>query len=237
MPAISLKPQTRFLLLGSALLTGMLILWWFVLLNPLLFLLRGAVEVSGGAVFSGRSALTVTEAPSGDWTFEVPLEATLPRSLESPTPRQMHSIDFDLARSDAGAFTFGLPVYWAIMLAAPGIRRNLRPLLLGTLAMAVLEIALLLVTAEIYAHKALAQLLPSQDPLGNWFLHFSEYLSVSAIPYVIPFAVALSMHRELRGQIFHWASAAPLPAEATAISTRNRPSKRPRLMKPARKRG
>jgi len=237
MPAISLNPQTRFLLLGSALLTGMLILWWFVLLNPLLFLLRGAVQVCGGAVFSGRSELSVTEAPSGDWTFEVPLEATLPRSLENPTPQQMHSIDFDLARSDAGAFTFGLPVYWAIMLAAPGIRRNLRPLLLGTMAMAVLEIALLLATAEIYAHQALAQLLPSQDPLGNWFLHFSEYLAVSAIPYLIPFAVAIWMHRELREQIFHWAKGATLPAEAAAIAGADRFGKRPRLMKQARKRG
>jgi hypothetical protein len=237
MAAIRLNPQTRFLLLGTALLTGLLILWWLVLMNPLLFLLRGAVEVCGGIVFSGHSSLTVTETPSGDWTFEVPIEATLPRSPGNPTPRQIHSIDFDLARPDAGAFTFGLPVYWAIILATPGIRRNLRPLLVGTLAMAVVEIILVLITAEIFAHKTLAQLLPSQDLLGSWFLHFSEYLAVNALPYLLPFVVAIWLDRELREQIFHWASPAQFPAEGAAIFGGNGLGKRPRLKKHVRKGG
>ena len=188
-------PATRFLLRGSALVVVLLTLWWLVPWNPLQFLLRQAAHVTG--------ALSITEIANGDWTFEVPLEATLPRTLTNPVPEQIHSIDFDLDRSDAGAFSFGLPVFWAVMLAAPGLRRNLRPLLLGTLAMALLEVALLLITAETLAHQSLAHLLHSQDPLGTWFLTFSNYLAVNSIPYVLPFAIALWLHRELRDQIFH----------------------------------
>ncbi len=37
MPALS--PPARFLLRGSTLLTFLLVVWWFLLLDPLLFLL------------------------------------------------------------------------------------------------------------------------------------------------------------------------------------------------------
>lgn len=206
-----LSQATRFLLRGSALVVLLLTLWWLVPLNPLLFLLRQGARVIGGGLSSGSATLTITEIANGDWSFEVPLEATLPRTTAHPVAEQIHSIDFDLARSDAGAFTFGLPVFWAVMLAAPGIRRNLRPLLWGTLVMALSEVALVLLTAETFAHKSLENLLHSQDPIGGWFLRFSEYLTVNSVPYVLPFAVALWLHRELRGQIFNRGTFGTIP--------------------------
>src|ERR1019366_2924277 len=51
-----LKPQTRFLLRGSALLVGLLSLWWFLLLSPMLYMLKGAA----GAF------MLIQENPSGD---------------------------------------------------------------------------------------------------------------------------------------------------------------------------
>jgi hypothetical protein len=48
-----LKPQTRFLLRGSALLVGLLTLWWFALLNPMLAVLHGSGGVLGGLVLGG----------------------------------------------------------------------------------------------------------------------------------------------------------------------------------------
>jgi hypothetical protein len=200
---MNLSQATRFLLRGSALVVVLLTLWWLVPLNPLLFLLRQGARVIGAVLSSGPTTLTITEIANGDWTFEVPLEATLPRSTGHPVAQQIHSIDFDLARSDAGAFSFGLPVFWAIMLAAPRIRRNLRPLLWGTLIMALLEVGLVLLTAETLAHKSLANLMNSGDPVGGWFLKFSEYLTINSVPYLLPFAVALWLHGELRDQIFH----------------------------------
>lgn len=189
MPA--LKPQTRFLLRGSALLVGLLTLWWFVLLGPMLSLLKGA---AGGFLF-------IAENPSGDWTVRVPLEQTLSATPQQPA-QQIHSVDFDIRRGDVISFTFSLPVYWAIILAAPGVRRCLRPLLLGTVLMSAVELVLLVIFAQITARNAVSQLDGAVDAGGKWVRHLGEYLIISVLPYAVPFVVALSLHRELRGEIF-----------------------------------
>jgi len=204
------KPLARFLVRGSALLILLLVFWWFLLLNPLLFLLRDSAEIFGSLILGGDSRQFVTETPSGDWSFRVPLEVVAPRLPRQSGPMQIHSIDFDIARSDVNAFTFSLPVFWAIVLAAPGIRRSLRPLILGTILAAILEIVLLLIFVEISARNAAAQLAP-QSGLTKWFLHFGEYLVVSVIPYTAPFPIALSVHRELRSQFFRWGEGTALP--------------------------
>jgi hypothetical protein len=221
----------RFLLRGSALLVGLLVLWWFALRNPLLFLLKESVNVCGAVVLGGPSTALITDAPNGDWTFEVPLEFSVPAAPQQPGPVHMRSIDFDLARPDAGSFTFGLPVYWAIILAAPGIRRSLRPLIQGTLVMACGEIVLVLIFAEIFARKTAAQLTQSQDALSNGLLHFGDYLVMGVIPYVVPFMIAIWLHRELRDQIFQWSGTTTVPAEGAANSAgnpRRQPNKRSR---------
>ena len=93
-----LKPQTRFLLRGSALLIGLLTLWWFVMLNPLLSTLEAAGGMLGALVLGGRSGELIHENPSGDWSFRVPLEKTIPATAGQPA-QQLHSIDFDMPRS------------------------------------------------------------------------------------------------------------------------------------------
>jgi hypothetical protein len=128
----------------------------------------------------------------------------------------MRSIDFAIKRLSLGAFTFGLPVYWALILASPGIRRCWLPLAAGTAAVTALEIVLLLVTAEILARNSLLELFQLQDPVESWFLRFSEYLTVIC-RCVLPFAVALWLDRELREQIFHWAGTAASPARSAAV--------------------
>ena len=202
-----LKPQTRFLLRGSILLVGLLSLWWFLLLSPMLYMLKGAA----GAF------LLILENPSGDWTLRVPLEMTLPATPQQPVAQQVHSIDFDMPRSDVIAFTFSLPVFWAIILAAPGVRRNLRPLLVGTAVMAAVEVAMLLVFAEISARNTAAQLSGGEDGVGKWARQFGEYLLASVLPYATPFVVALSLHRGLRAEIFPWSTAAVAPASEPAV--------------------
>ena len=197
------QPHARFLVRGSALLILLLVFWWFLLLNPLLFLLRASAGTFGSLILGGDSRQFVTETPSGDWRFRVPLEVLAPSLPQHSGPAQIHSIDFDVARPDVNAFTFSLPVYWAIILAAPGIRRSIRPLIFGTILMAILEIVLLLIFVEIGARNAASQLAP-QSSLTKWFLHFGDYLVVSVIPYAAPFLIAISVHRELRSQVFRW---------------------------------
>jgi hypothetical protein len=190
-----LKPQTQFLLRGSALLIGLLSLWWFGLMNPMV----AALQVAAGSV------IHIEETESGDWTMRVPLEMTLPASPERPVAQQVHSIDFDMPHSDVIAFTFSLPVFWAIVLAAPGWRGNLRPLAIGTAIMAVAEVLLFLTYAQVAAHRSAAQLAPElQGAWGQWAIKFGEYLIVSVLPYAIPLIVAFAVHRGLRWLVFRW---------------------------------
>ena len=202
MPAVS--PQTRFLLRGSVLLISSLILWWFFLVNPLLFFLRGALEVTGSLFYGSAVHDLVTETSSGDWSFRVPMDIVLPPSPEQPTGALVHSIDFDMPRSDVTAFTFSLPVFWAIVLAAPGIRRALWPLIHGSMLVMLLEIVLVVCFVQISAYKVAAQMQPAQGQAASWLLRFSEYMVVNVIPYAAPFLIAIALHRELRWQMLGW---------------------------------
>ena len=185
------KPA-RFLLRASVLLIGLLTLWWFALLGPMLFLLKSA---AGNFVH-------IEENSSGDWSLRVGLEKVVPATDLQPRARQIHSVDFDMQRTDLITFTFSLPVYWAIILATPSVRRNLHPLLLGTALMSAVELTLLVVFAEITAYGVAAQLAGSEAAGGRWIRLFGVYLVVNVLPYAAPFAVALLLHRELRGAVF-----------------------------------
>jgi len=188
---MAFEPQTRFLLRGSALLICLLTFWWFVLLGPMLYLLKGAAGVF----------LSIEESASGGWTLRVPLEKTLPPTPQQPVARQIRSIDFDMPRGDAITFLFSLPVYWAIILAAPGVRRNFRPLVVGTLVMSAAEIALLLGFAELTALSAASEW-TGDGYFAEWVRQVGVYLIVNALPYAAPFMVAISLHRELRSEVF-----------------------------------
>jgi len=111
-----------------------------------------------------------------------------------------------------------------LILAAPDLRRNWRSMLPGTLAMAVLEVALLLITVKILVYKSSAQFLQSHEPVQGWLSRYGEYLAVNAIPYLLPFVVAIMLHRDLRGRIFQWA--APVATLASRSPNGNRAAKR-----------
>ncbi|MDP8989305.1 MAG: hypothetical protein M3N41_04400 [Acidobacteriota bacterium] len=190
----TLEPQTRFLLRGSASLIGLLALWWFVLADPMLYLLKGAA-----AAF-----VEIDEHPSGDWTLRVPVDVTL-----KATSQKIESIDFDMARSDAITFTFSLPVLWAIFLAAPAYK--VRPLVIGTLVMAAIEVSLLVAFAQCTARENASQFTGADDAIGQWMHRLGAYLTVSVLPYVAPFLVALTLHRQLRDGVFGGAAFASRP--------------------------
>lgn len=201
----ALEPQTRFLLRGSALLAGLLALWWFVLAGPMLYLLKGAAS----------ALIEIDEHPSGDWTVRVPIDITL-----HATSQQIQSIDFDITRGDAATFTFSLPVLWAVLLAAP--RWKPRALLLGTVVMAAIELALLLAFAQITGRESASQLAGADDAVGQWLRHLGIYLTVSVLPYVAPFVVAFTLHRELRDGVFGEKVATSPPCELRRGYSRRR---------------
>ena len=208
-----LKPQTAFLLRGSALLIGLLTLWNFALQGPMLQTLQAVGDLSARIVFGGKRGEFMRETSPETWTFRVPLGTNLPASPQNPTPRRIDSIDFDLPRPDVSNFTFSLPMFWAIALAAPGWRRNLRPLLIGTGVLAVVELIFLLVFARTWAQKVLIQLssVPA-GPLESWLLRLSDYMTLNVLPFAAPFAVIFTVHADLRRAVFGWAApASPEP--------------------------
>jgi hypothetical protein len=183
-----LSPQAGFLLRATVLLIGLLTLWWFTLRGPMVYALKSAA----GAF------LAIDERPSGDWNVRVSIDRTIPSTPQHPEAQQIHSIDFDLAHSDAIAFTFSLPVFWAVILAAPGsFDRRLRLVLIGTAIMAAIEIVLLLVFSQIAARNLLAQASGVDNAVASWGRKLGEYLTVSVAPYLVPFLVALSLDRNL----------------------------------------
>ena len=214
-----LKAPTRFLLRGSALLIGLLTLWWLVLLDPMLSALQCGGDIAARLVFGGKSGEFMREDASRNWTFRVPKRIVVPASRVMAPPQQVDSIDFDVARTDVIGFTFSLPVFWAVILAAPGWRRNLRPLLAGTGLLALIELILLLIFAATSAHKAAAAILSA--PMGafeTWLLNFSDYLTVLVVPYVAPIVVAFAVHHELRRNVFGWTTRDKQPAKSSSIS-------------------
>jgi len=218
---LATRPQTRFLLRGSLLLILVLVLWWFLLLNPLLLLLRGTGEFFGSLVFGADSRGLITETASKDWSFRMPMDVVVANAAQRSLPAQIHSLEFDILRSDLIAFTFSLPVFWAVFLAAPDIRRHWRGLALGSLLVILLETILLLLFVETSARNVAAELSQSQSGAEKWLLHVIDYLAVNVIPYLGPFIIALALHPALRVQVLAWSGAEPAKnAEASIISER-----------------
>lgn len=202
MPTVN--PQTRFLARASLLVILLLVFWWFILINPLTSLLKGSVQIFGSMFWGGAASELIKETPSADWSVDFPLDFSLPQPPPQSGIRQVHSVGFDIPRSSVISFTFGLPVFWALILAAPGLRDHWQAALWGTLSIIAIETLLVLIFADISAHRVADQLSHSETDLSKWFLHLGEYLVVNVIPFIAPLLVALTLHKELQQQILGW---------------------------------
>ena len=220
----TLKPQVRFLLRGSALLIVMLALWWLALRPPMLFLLRVSESVALRLVSNTDSTDPITVDSSGDWNFRIPVEDTPRETVRKDGPAKFQSIEFTLPRADVVLFTFSVPVYWAIVLAAPMGRSGIRALLWGTALVSLVEVLSLLVQVEIFAYTVEAQLHVGADGLATWSREFGTRLVVGVIPFAAPVLAAVALHRDLRAQIFSWGASPPAivkPAKTRPAKTGN----------------
>lgn len=197
-----LSSQTRFLLRGSALLIGLLALWWLILTGPMLAVLEGGVDIMAAIVSGSKGGEFMRKSATGDFTFRIPKSITVPASPTNPESQRINSIDFDMSRTGVLFFTLSVPVFGAVVLAAPGWRRNVRPFLIGTGVIALLEPILLMIYVTTSAQKATAQMFSM--PLGafeTWAIGVTDYLLTLVAPYAAPFVVAFAVHPELRREI------------------------------------
>lgn len=190
--------QARLLARGSAMLVLCLGLWWFALREPFLAGLHASVQAVGwlaGPEVTG-------ETTSGDWSLRVPLERAVPNPAAPSGLLQLHSIEFEIKRSDLFMFTFSLPVFWALMLAVPGARRHIRSFLAGTVLNVAVEVALFFALAETTAYRSAAGLSGQPGAQTKWLLDVSDYLISGVIPYSAPFVIAICLHPGLRAYLF-----------------------------------
>jgi hypothetical protein len=192
---LALRPQVRYSLRAAALFVVMLALWWLALRTPMLFLLRATESVALSLLANSNSTEPIEVDPSGDWNFRVPVEDT-------NGAVKFRAIEFTMSRPDLVLFTFSVPVFWAMVLAAPLGRSGIRALLWGTALVSLIEVVALLAQVEMTAYGAAAELHLSANGLAEWSRNFGSRLVVGVVPFAAPVLAAVGLHRELRSQIF-----------------------------------
>ncbi len=218
-----LSDPVRFLLRALVFLALMLALWWLVLLNPLLAGLRLSAELTLRLLPGGSSVSHVTIGPGRNWTFQVPAPAAV---LNQERTQQMlgpagsgrikiRSMKVEGAGRYPILFTVSLPLYWAILLAAPGRRRLLR-MASGTAVLA----AFALLSIAVYAIRLVGGYFHlAMDGFPGFLMDSAVYLATGVVPYLSPVLVALWLDGELRGLILAGEAA---PAAGAAVPERRK---------------
>jgi hypothetical protein len=222
-------PQVRFLLRGSTLLIALLILWRLELQPPMLFLMQAGESFALRLSSNGGAPEPITIDQEGDWNFRIPVADTVRENTRGLGPVNLRDIQFTIPRPDVVLFTFSVPVFWAIVLAAPISGSCARVLLWGTAVVSLVEILSLFAQVQIIAYGAAAQLHASEEGLMAWGREVSTRLLIGVIPFAAPVLAAVALHRDLRSQLF----APPLhvapPLQcSTAIRPRAARSRAPR---------
>jgi hypothetical protein len=198
------RPQVRFLLRGSLLLVTMLALWWWVLLDPLLGLLRVSADLAlrcyPGMGWRQHIALDA----AGNWNMEVPLPERVWRQPQvqalfgaaaAGRPVRVPRIRFAPESIMPVRFALAFPLYWAILLAAPRGRRTWQAAIAGTVLIWLIAVGSLFLYA---ANTIGSQLHVIANDFPGYLLTAGEYLNLNVVPYIAPLLIALALHRELR---------------------------------------
>jgi len=206
------RSQTRFLLRGLVLLPAMLALWWLLLLNPLLDILRVSAQLALRALPRAGALTQITAEAGGDWAIRMPLPSPLETAaqrmfaVQRTQPVKPRFLTLRLPRQAFIRFTMAMPLFWAIVLAAPLSRRTARAVAGGK--------ALLAGLALLEGALFLAYTIHQQIPLvasraGVFLLSFSHYLNTDALPYLAAIVLAFWLHADLRSLVFSQRPTAP----------------------------
>jgi hypothetical protein len=226
--ARQLSDPLRFLLRALGLLALMLALWWLVLLNPLLAGLRLSAELTLRLLPGGSSVSHVTIGPGRNWTFQVPAPAAVVN--QERTQRMLGAAAAGSGRIKIRSmkvegtarypilFTVSLPLFWAILLAAPGRPRLLR-MACGTVVLAIFA----LLSIAVYAVRLVGGYFQlTTEGFPGFLMDSAMYLAAGVVPYLGPVLVALSLDGELRGLILAGEAEPAAAASAVPAAPRRR---------------
>jgi hypothetical protein len=197
----------RFLVRATLIFAALLPLWWCLLRMPLLDWVQFSTEAL-------LESLPGVHAPTG-----VSIETGRLWNLQVPIP-EGRSIHIRAEERVATVPTIALPLFWAVLLAAPGSWRpwswrslpwqKLRALAIGSAILLVLPAVCVLVYA---AHVVQVNLYPAAAPSLRFALKFADYLN-TVVPYCLPILLALLLDPGLRALVL---SAPPAAAPPAAI--------------------
>jgi hypothetical protein len=190
------SPQTRFLVRASLFFAGLLAIWWFALLPPLL----GWVRISTDVLIStlpGAGLQSGVETHGGIWVIQAPVRTGgRPRNVRLEAPGRLPT-----------QLTIALPLFWAVILAAPRARKLWRILAAGTAILLMLPPIALIIYA---AHVVRIYVFPGAPAPVEYGLAAADYVASTVAPYAGPVLLALALHEELRVTVL--AGEPPAPA-------------------------
>lgn len=179
------SPQSRFLARASVFFATLLAAWWFVLLPPLLDWARLSTDFLLNAVPGAPLKTGVTVSPDGVWTVQAPIR----------TGAVWRNVRIDTNRRLPRQLTIALPLFWAILLAAPRPRRIWRVWLGGSAILLLIPPAGLILYA---VHVAQIYVFPNLAAPARGIIAAADYMASTVAPYVGPVLVALAIHPEFR---------------------------------------
>jgi hypothetical protein len=188
------RPQLRFLARVLVLFAAALALWWLVLVGPLLQWVRLSTAVLLDAAGGFRMETAVIIQGGGVWMIQAPVPAAPTTNLGRGV--RFRSLKLPVAQWIPTLQTVSLPLFWALILAAPPARGWWRALALGSVVLLLFPPLSLLVYS---AHVVQRTLYPNS--LLRGLLDFADYVCGTALPYIAPVVVALAVNRELRAKI------------------------------------
>jgi hypothetical protein len=183
------------------LLTGMLLLWRLVLLQPLETLQRGAIQGCFRMLplpGSESSELITVDRENGDWI----VHASLLQLQEREETRQIAGTleaGVRLQPAMLQLFSLGLPLYWALSLTVWPGKELWRVLGIGTLLEALVAQLSLVV---FLAHWINRYFVVASSPGGEFCLQSVGYFMLNVAPYAGPLVLVIWMHPRLRSLVF-----------------------------------
>ena len=191
----------RSLALFLILLASMLLLWKLVLLAPLQALSRGAIQ----GVFSllpfpgsGSAELITVDSSTGDWVVHASLlllterEITVQIAGANEAGVRMQPVMLQ-------CFSLSLPIFWALALAVCPGKRLWRVLGIGTLLLAIVSQASLVLFLAYWTDR---YFVVASSTWSEYLLQLAGYLSLNVVPYATPLVMVISLHRRLRSLVF-----------------------------------
>jgi hypothetical protein len=183
-----LSPQTRFLLRASLSFAGLLIVWWFLLIPPLLTWARVSTDMVLNLLPGATVQTGVTVLPGHVWDIQGPVRVA----------GQVRNVRVQAEERLARQLTVALPLFWAILIAAPHRRGFWRALAIGSAILLILPaIGLIAYTA----HIVRIYVFPNAPAAVEAVVGAVDYIASTVAPYIGPVLLALGFHPELRSMI------------------------------------